>query len=181
MAARPRERNRATIRQRNVPSNLITCRRGGGGIGEGRIDAVLSPRPSSATRTRRGCATPLDASNATEHCHHLVVGGAAPASGDELLRGWIEQDQVREIELELRLVAGAEVEIGLETGRELVAPDVQDDQGVRAGGLDDYDLPIDHRPALRTVAVACGPGPVADGLGPQARDDLAAGEGLDGR
>src|SRR6267143_5606320 len=64
MAARPRERNRATTRQRNVPSSLITCRRGGGGIGEGRKDAVLSPRPSSlipfsATRTRRGCATPL--------------------------------------------------------------------------------------------------------------------------
>src|SRR6267143_155681 len=47
MAARPRERNRATTRQRNVRSNLITCRRGGGGIGEGRIDAALSPRPSS--------------------------------------------------------------------------------------------------------------------------------------
>src|SRR5205807_8624194 len=59
----------------------------------------------------------------------------SPASGDELLRGWIEQDQVREIELELRAVARVEVEIGLEAGRQLVTSDVQDDQGVWAGGL----------------------------------------------
>src|SRR2546426_12645097 len=121
---------------------------------------------------RTGCARwlrPSPRSSPPAPAAAWPCSSAETASGDELLRGWIEEDQVREIELELRAVAGAEVEIGLEAGRELVASDVQDDQGVWAGRLEDHDLPFDY-PALRAVAgaVAGGPGAPPDGLRPRA-------------